>query len=130
MQTLLNSLKSLSHCKRRQVVAVIVDDTTFDEPQVVSIGFNGQKAHNWCMREFYKLQSGEEPDICVCLHAEQMAIQNYLNYYSETHSFPENHALKMYVTHKPCSSCATILARHGFKHITYYEDYPGGSNND
>lgn len=108
-----------STCLRRQMGAVLVRDR-----RVLSTGYNGPPRgmvhcdEIGCLREQMKIPSGERPELCRAVHAEQNAvIQAALGGVS-----PQG--AEIYVTHHPCVICAKILINAGITKITYREGYP------
>ncbi len=102
----------LSHCKRKQVGAIIVRDR-----MIISDGFNGTPTgfENCC-----EDQTGETN--WYVLHAEANAI---LKVARSTQSC-ENATL--YITLSPCNECSKLIHQSGIKRVvfqTQYRDYSG-----
>ncbi|HHW58112.1 MAG TPA: dCMP deaminase family protein [Clostridia bacterium] len=112
-------VKTRSTCLRRQVGAILVVDK-----HIISTGYNGPPtglAHceeTGCLREQLGIPSGERPELCRGVHAEQNAIiQAALHGVSTKGS-------TLYVSASPCVICAKMLINAGVKRIVYEEEYP------
>ena len=102
----------LSHCKRKQVGALIVKDR-----MIISDGFNGTPSgfDNCCEDE-----NGETK--WEVLHAEANAI---LKVASSTQSCKN---ATLYITLSPCIQCSKLINQSGIKRVVYaktYRDYSG-----
>lgn len=97
----------LSHCKRKQVGALIVKDR-----MIISDGFNGTPTgfDNCCEDE-----TGETK--WEVLHAEANAI---LKVASSTQSC--NNAT-LYITLSPCTQCSKLIHQAGIKRVVYANAY-------
>lgn len=97
-------LSKLSKCTKRQVAALITDETF---QQVYSIGINGGviKGTN-CMCEL-----GHKAG---CAHAEQQALVK---------STATDKRKVMFVTLSPCVTCATLIANSGFSRVYYLDEW-------
>lgn len=108
-----------STCLRRKVGAVIVKDK-----KILTTGYNGAPRglphclEIGCLREKYKIISGERQELCRGLHAEQNAIvQAALCGVSIEGSV-------LYCTNQPCITCSKMIINSGIKKIIYKEVYP------
>jgi len=108
-----------STCLRRRVGAVIVKDK-----RILATGYNGAP---WgfphcldigCLREKMGIPSGERQELCRGLHAEQNAILQ-----AAFHGVSINGA-EIYVTHRPCITCAKMIVNAGIKRVVYSGHYP------
>jgi dCMP deaminase len=97
----------LSHCKRKQVGALIVKDR-----MIISDGFNGTPTgfDNCCEDE-----SGATK--WEVLHAEANAI---LKVASSTQSAKN---ATLYITLSPCVQCSKLIHQAGIKRVVYAKDY-------
>ena len=95
-----------SHCKRRQVGALVVKDK-----MIISDGYNGTPSgfENIC----------EENDITkpYVLHAEANAITKLAR------SSNNSDGSTLYVTASPCIECAKLIIQAGIKRVVYAEKY-------
>jgi len=104
----------LSHCKRKQVGAIIVKDST-----IIADGFNGTPTgfENECEDE-------EGNTKWYVLHAEANAILKVArttnNAYGAT----------LYLTHSPCKDCSKLVLQAGIKRLVYMEAYKDRSGLD
>lgn len=108
-----------STCSRRSVGCVIVR-----AGQVLVVGHNGtigkaciEGGCDRCADE--SIPSGTRMEECVCVHAEAFAIGHAARYGIVT-----NRAIA-FVTHRPCTECAKLLAMAGIERVYYLHDYPG-----
>ena len=96
----------LSHCKRKQVGALIVKDR-----MIISDGFNGTPTNfdNCC----------EENEITkwYVLHAEANAI---LKVAASTQSCKNS---TLYITLSPCKECSKLIHQSGIKRVVYQKQY-------
>lgn len=102
----------LSHCRRRQVGAIIVKDGT-----IIADGFNGTPTgfENECEDEY-----GETK--WYVLHAEANAI---LKVARTTNSA---NGATLYLTNSPCKDCSKLIHQAGIKRLVYnvlYKDASG-----
>ncbi|ADD01459.1 dCMP deaminase family protein [Thermoanaerobacter sp. CM-CNRG TB177] len=112
-------VKTRSTCLRRQVGAILVVDK-----HIISTGYNGPPtglAHceeTGCLRDQLGIPSGERPELCRGVHAEQNAIIQ-----AALHGVSTKGAT-LYVNASPCVMCAKMLINAGVKRIVYEEEYP------
>ncbi|KRP29792.1 deoxycytidylate deaminase [Polaribacter sp.] len=104
----------LSHCKRKQVGALIVKDR-----MIISDGFNGTPSgfDNCCEDE-----NGETK--WEVLHAEANAI---LKVASSTQSCKN---ATLYITLSPCIQCSKLIHQSGIKRVVYAKTYRDSSGLD
>lgn len=97
----------LSHCKRKQVGALIVKDR-----MIISDGFNGTPTgfENPCENE-------EDYTKWYVLHAEANAI---LKVASSTQSCKD---ATLYITLSPCKECSKLIHQAGIKRVVYANAY-------
>lgn len=97
----------LSHCKRKQVGALIVKDR-----MIISDGFNGTPTgfDNCCEDE-------DGATKWEVLHAEANAI---LKVASSTQSAE---GATLYITLSPCKQCSKLIHQAGIKRVVYSKDY-------
>mgnify|MGYP000178282600 FL=1 len=97
----------LSHCKRKQVGAIIVKDR-----MIISDGFNGTPTgfENPCENE-------EDYTKWYVLHAEANAI---LKVASSTQSC---NGSTLYITLSPCKECSKLIHQAGIKRVVYAHGY-------
>jgi len=97
----------LSHCKRKQVGALIVKDR-----MIISDGYNGTPSgfENTCETE-------EDCTKWYVLHAEANAI---LKVAASTQS---SRGATLYVTLSPCKECSKLIHQSGIKRVVYQSDY-------
>ncbi len=97
----------LSHCKRKQVGALIVKDR-----MIISDGFNGTPSgfDNCCEDE-------EGTTKWEVLHAEANAI---LKVASSTQSAKN---ATLYITLSPCTQCSKLIHQAGIKRVVYAKGY-------
>nr|WP_298990285.1 dCMP deaminase family protein [uncultured Polaribacter sp.] len=104
----------LSHCKRKQVGALIVKDR-----MIISDGFNGTPTgfENCC-------ENDEGATKWEVLHAEANAI---LKVASSTQSAKD---ATLYITLSPCRECSKLIHQAGIKRVVYANAYkdPSGLN--
>mgnify|MGYP001082299204 CR=1 FL=1 len=97
----------LSHCKRKQVGAIIVKDAT-----IIADGYNGTPTgfENECEDE-----SGATK--WYVLHAEANAILKVAR--------TTNNAMgaTLYLTHSPCKDCSKLILQAGIKRLVYHYSY-------
>lgn len=97
----------LSHCKRKQVGALIVKDR-----MIISDGYNGTPSgfDNCCETEEYETK-------WMVLHAEANAI---LKVASSTQS---TNGATLYITLSPCKDCSKLIYQSGIKRVVYAHEY-------
>lgn len=104
-----------STCARRQVGAVIVDETN----HILSTGYNGVPsgvAHCTLVNcPGVSYVSGEGLDECQALHAEQNAIARLQDV---------RHAHTLYCTTAPCMGCTKLIAATPIRRIVSAVEYP------
>lgn len=101
----------LSHCKRRQVGAIIVKDR-----MIISDGYNGTPSgfENPCEDE-------EGYTKWYVLHAEANAI---LKVASSTQSCK---GATLYITLSPCKECSKLIHQAGITRVVYIQEYKDNS---
>ena len=105
-----------STCLRRQVGAVAVNDRHI----IIGTGYNGAPRHmthctkDTCIRILKKIPSGEKLEICKAVHAEQ----NLVTYLGE-----KLKDATVYITTRPCTTCAKLLIQAGVKEIIWKHNY-------
>ncbi|MBE7633196.1 dCMP deaminase family protein [Tenacibaculum finnmarkense genomovar finnmarkense] len=104
----------LSHCKRKQVGAIMVKDR-----MIISDGYNGTPSgfENYCEDE-------EGYTKWYVLHAEANAI---LKVAASTQSCK---GATLYITLSPCQQCSKLIHQAGIKRVVYAEDYKDTSGVD
>jgi len=104
----------LSHCKRRQVGALIVKDK-----MIISDGYNGTPTgfDNNCEDE-------ENYTKWYVLHAEANAITKVSS------STQSSEGATLYVTLSPCRDCSKLIFQAGIIRVVYYEEYKDRSGLD
>ena len=104
----------LSHCKRKQVGALIVKDR-----MIISDGFNGTPTgfDNCCENE-------DGVTKWEVLHAEANAI---LKVASSTQSAKNS---TLYITLSPCTQCSKLIHQAGIKRVVYAKSYRDSSGLD
>jgi dCMP deaminase len=102
---------TLSHCKRRQVGALIVKDG-----MIISDGYNGTPAgfDNCCEDE-------DGNTLWYVLHAEANAI---LKVSKSTNSASGS---TLYLTLSPCKECAKLILQSGIARVVFIERYKDDS---
>ncbi len=101
----------LSHCKRKQVGALIVKGR-----MIISDGFNGTPSgFDNCCEDAKGVTKWE------VLHAEANAI---LKVASSTQSAE---GATLYITLSPCTECSKLIHQAGIKRVVYVEDYRDSS---
>ena len=104
----------LSHCKRKQVGALIVKDR-----MIISDGFNGTPSgFDNCCEDKEGLTKWE------VLHAEANAI---LKVASSTQSAKGS---TLYITLSPCTQCSKLIHQAGIKRVVYAKNYRDSSGID
>ena len=101
----------LSHCKRKQVGAIMVKDR-----MIISDGYNGTPTgfENYC-------EDDEGYTKWYVLHAEANAI---LKVASSTQSCK---GATLYITLSPCKECSKLIHQAGFVRVVYSEAYKDDS---
>ncbi|MBG25403.1 MAG: CMP deaminase [Croceibacter sp.] len=101
----------LSHCKRKQVGALIVKDR-----MIISDGYNGTPTgfENYC-------EDDEGYTKWYVLHAEANAI---LKVAGSTQSCRD---ATLYITMSPCKDCSKLIHQSGIKRVVYQHDYKDNS---
>lgn len=101
----------LSHCKRKQVGAIIVKDR-----MIISDGYNGTPSgfENCCEDE-------EGTTKWYVLHAEANAI---LKVAASTQSCQDS---TLYITLSPCKDCSKLIHQAGIKRVVYKKAYKDNS---
>lgn len=104
----------LSHCKRRQVGALIVKDK-----MIISDGYNGTPTgfDNNC-------EDDENYTKWYVLHAEANAITKVSS------STQSSKGATLYVTLSPCRDCSKLIFQAGIIRVVYYEEYKDRSGLD
>ena len=104
----------LSHCKRKQVGAIIVKDR-----MIISDGYNGTPSgfENYC-------EDDEGYTKWYVLHAEANAI---LKVAASTQSCE---GATLYISLSPCQQCSKLIHQAGIKRIVYAEAYKDSSGID
>lgn len=100
----------LSHCRRKQVGALIVKDR-----MIISDGYNGTPSgfDNTCEDETGKTH-------WFVLHAEANAI---LKLAGSTQSAKDS---TLYLTLSPCRECSKLVLQAGIKRLVYIDEYSDG----
>lgn len=112
-------IKSRSTCLRRQVGALITKDK-----RILATGYNGAPisckhcAEVGCLREQYKIPSGQRHELCRAIHAEQNAIVQ------AAYSGISVRGATIYVTDQPCVLCAKMIINAGIDKVVFKGDYP------
>lgn len=101
----------LSHCKRRQVGALIVKDR-----MIISDGYNGTPSG-------FENQCEDESGVTkwYVLHAEANAI---LKVASSSHNCKGG---TLYLTTAPCKDCSKLVHQAGINRLVYVDDYKDSS---
>lgn len=104
---LANEWSKLSHCKRKQVGALIVKDAT-----IIADGYNGTPTgfENNCEDE-------EGNTKWYVLHAEANAILKVARTTNNANG------ATLYLTHSPCKDCSKLVLQAGIKRLVYVEAY-------
>jgi dCMP deaminase len=97
----------LSHCKRKQVGALIVKDS-----MIISDGYNGAPSgfDNCCEDENGKT-------LWYVLHAEANAIMKVAK------STNNSNGATLYITLSPCKECSKLVYQSGIKRVVYQRSY-------
>jgi dCMP deaminase len=101
------SWSKLSHCKRKQVGAIIVKDE-----MIISDGYNGTPAgfDNCCEDDDGNTQ-------WYVLHAEANAILKV------SKSTNNSKGATLYLTLSPCKDCSKLILQSGIKRVVYMNSY-------
>lgn len=106
-----------SNCIKRGVGCVIVKDD-----RIISIGYNGTPKNTkncydgGCERCNDKtIKSGENLELCKCLHAEENALL-FCDFFKMENAV-------MYITNFPCLTCSKKIIQSGIKKIYYMNSY-------
>lgn len=101
----------LSHCKRKQVGALIVKDS-----MIISDGYNGTPTgfDNCCEDE-------NEKTLWYVLHAEANAIMKVAK------STNNSSGATLYITLSPCKECSKLVFQSGIKRVVYMNSYKDDS---
>ena len=97
----------LSHCRRKQVGALIVKDN-----MIISDGYNGTPSgfDNNC-----EMENGETK--WYVLHAEANAILKCAKHGQSSQG------ADLYLTLSPCKDCSKLIYQSGIKRVIYYKEY-------
>lgn len=97
----------LSHCKRRQVGALIVKDK-----MIISDGYNGTPTgfENIC-------EDDDNYTKWYVLHAEANAIMKV------SASTQSSKGATLYITLSPCKECSKLIFQSGINRVVYYKEY-------
>jgi len=97
----------LSHCKRRQVGALIVKDK-----MIISDGYNGTPTgfENIC-------EDDDNYTKWYVLHAEANAIMKV------SASTQSSKGATLYITLSPCKECSKLIFQSGINRLVYYKEY-------
>lgn len=109
-----NEWSKLSHCKRKQVGALIVKDR-----MIISDGYNGTPTgfENHCEDE-------EGYTKWYVLHAEANAILKVAS------SAQSCRNATLYITLSPCKECSKLIHQAGITRLVYQKDYKDNSGLD
>ncbi|GGD82142.1 deoxycytidylate deaminase [Planktosalinus lacus] len=104
----------LSHCKRKQVGALIVKDK-----MIISDGYNGTPSgfENFCEDE-------EGYTKWYVLHAEANAILKVAS------SAQSSKGATLYITMSPCKECSKLIHQAGITRVVYHIEYKDNSGLD
>ncbi|MBP7173866.1 MAG: dCMP deaminase family protein [Cloacibacterium sp.] len=100
----------LSHCKRKQVGALIVKNRT-----IISDGYNGTPSgfENCC-------EDDDDKTKWYVLHAEANAILKIAR------STQSCEGATLYLTLSPCKECSKLVLQSGIKRVVYIHQYSDG----
>lgn len=109
-----NEWAKLSHCKRRQVGALIIKDG-----MIISDGYNGTPSgfENECEDEYQKTK-------WYVLHAEANALMKLAK------SGNKSKDATLYLTMSPCKECSKLILQAGISRLVYIEKYKDHSGLD
>jgi dCMP deaminase len=105
-------------CRRHHIGAIAVRDK-----HILATGYNGAPAgfrdclELGCLRNDLSIPSGERPEICRAIHAEQNVIVQ-----AALHGVSLEGAT-IYATHTPCNQCAKMLVNSKIKRYVSYNKY-------
>ena len=101
----------LSHCKRKQVGAIIVKDST-----IIADGYNGTPTgfENECENE-------EGSTKWYVLHAEANAILKVARTTNQAAG------ATLYLTHSPCKDCSKLILQSGIERLVFTDAYKDAS---
>ena len=104
----------LSHCKRRQVGALIVKDK-----MIISDGYNGTPTgfENIC-------EDDENYTKWYVIHAEANAIMKV------SASTQSSKGATLYITLSPCKECSKLIFQSGINRLVYHTEYKDRSGLD
>lgn len=114
---LAEQIKTRSTCLRRQVGAVAVNQ----RHRVLGTGYNGAPsglAHctkDTCVRIQRKIPSGQSPELCKAIHAEENIVLQLGDRLREA---------TLYCTAQPCVMCTKSLIGAGIYRIVWKGEYP------
>lgn len=102
---------ALSHCKRKQVGALIVKDS-----MIISDGYNGTPTgfDNCC-------EDDSDTTLWYVLHAEANAIMKVAK------STNNSNGATLYITLSPCRECSKLVLQSGIKRVVYLKSYKDDS---
>ena len=115
-----DAVATRSTCLRRHIGAVLVADK-----RILATGYNGVPAgiahcaKVGCLREQLGIPSGERPELCRGLHAEQNTLIQ-----AARHGGIATDGSTIYCTAHPCAQCTKMLINAGVKRIVYRDSYP------
>lgn len=109
---------SRSNCRKRRVGAIVVSD----DNRVLATGYNGTPSSALNCRDGgcrrcadSRVAQGQDLEQCLCLHAESNAVLEIGRKKCANST--------IYVTCKPCLSCAKMLCQVSVRCVIYYDDY-------
>jgi len=108
-----------STCLRRQMGALLVRNK-----RILATGYNGAPAglphceEVGCLRDRLGIPSGQRPELCRGLHAEQNTIVQ-----AALHGVSVQGGV-LYCTNQPCVICAKMLINAGVRRVVYEVEYP------
>jgi len=113
----------MSTCCSRSVGAVLVKDK-----RIIATGFNGVPAGiphpKKCVREQFKIKSGQRLELADCIHAEM----NCIIQCARLGISCEGSIL--FCTTQPCVDCTKVILNSGIKKVYYSEPYQLGKEFD
>lgn len=119
MKLAYNYAKKHSKCLRRKVGALLIpcNHETIILSTNVPVPDSQQCINEGCLRDNLNIISGQQPNICRCVHAEvNLLIQCALQSVSPLNS-------TVYCTLSPCPNCARILLNARISRLVFYEEY-------
>lgn len=114
-----------STCTRRAVGALLVLD---NDP--ITVGYNGAPRglpHGCdvgCYRDKMGLKSGECPEVCCCVHAEQNCIS------LAARAGKKTDGATLYCTDQPCRNCYNAVYQAGIARVVYERPYTDKLSNE